>query len=226
MKHRKLKTILCLILIPILAAGLYFTKVSTYTSLEKSFRQAERAAMVGPGEILANIPESNYNHDLIAARTQYGVMIYTGNWLGYRKMGDAPVVMAGNMRSPGQLDASFLPVFLFHKCEKAVAAKLELTIPASRQEDPELTYLLESETTYDGLFRFTIRIPNGGFDAMDERNALDNFYQHCNGYRGSLTKAIPATAWFYDSAGTLLETHEIAIRTNAGEAHAERNDLP
>jgi len=225
MKYRKTITVVCLILIPILAAGLYFTEVPTHISLEKAFRQAERAAMVGPSQIIATIQNEKYNHDLIAASTDYGAMIYTRGNLAYRKIGDTPVVMTGIDFSSSVIGVTKMPVFLFHKCEGAAAAKLELNVPNIHQEKAGFTYLLESETAYDGLFRFTLSIPHGDFDGMDERSGLDDLFLLCCGNGHSLFHTVSATAWLYDSAGKLLETHEITIRDIEGESQAERNDL-
>jgi len=229
MRYRKTVTVICLLLIPVLAAGLYFTKVPTHTSLEKAFRQAERAAMVGPGRIITTIEDEKYHHDLIAASTDYGAMIYTQRQLSYRKMGDTPVIMTGNCFSSSAISVTQMPVFLFHRCQGAAAAKLELNVPnvhLFHQKESSFTYLLESETTYDGLFRFTLRI--GGEDAnkLDERNGLWELYRLCCGNGHSLFHTVSATAWLYDSAGNLLETHEITIRDFEGEAQAEQNKFP
>ena len=118
-----------------------------------------------------------------------------------------------------------MPVFLFHKCQSAVTAKLEMTVH-SRDEKFVKTYLLESETAYDGMFRFTIRVPNGP-ETNEERSVLGYFHDYFFLFQNnSLTETVPATARFYDNMGNLLETHAITIRTVAGEAHAERNELP
>ena len=134
--------------------------------------------------------------------------------------------MTGTDFSSSVIGVTQMPVFLFHKCEGATAAKLELNVPNIHQEKDGFTYLLESETTYDGLFRFTLRIPQGGLDRIDEYNALDHFFYLCCGNGHSLFHTVSATAWLYDSDGNLLETHEITIRDIAGESQAERNDLP
>ena len=227
MKYRKLKTILALILIPFLILGLEYAYKTPPVSLEKAFRQAENAAMVGPGRIITTIEDEKYHHDLIAASTDYGAMIYTQRQLSYRKMGDTPVIMTGNCFSSSAISVTQMPVFLFHRCQGAAAAKLELNVPNAHlfhQKESSFTYLLESETTYDGLFRFTLRI--GGEDAnkLDERNGLWELYRLCCGTH-SLFDTVSATAWLYDSAGNLLETHEITIRDFKGESQAERNDL-
>lgn len=219
MKFRKLKTILCLILIPVLAAGIYFLKVPGPLSLERAFRRAEKAAMVGPGQIIATIADGEKRPYLIAARSQHGVMLYRSNNLIYRKTGEAPVIMADTL---DRISPSAMPVFLFHNCEGAVTAKLEFTV---QYEGFEKTYHLESEAAYDGLFQFSITVSGPVLD-NPERQALDDFYDRCCGYGRSPSMEVPATIRFYDSADNLLQTQETAIRSFAGEADAEKRDQP
>ena len=225
MKYRKLITVVCLLLAPVFAIADYYTKIPTHTSLEKSFRQAERANMVGPSQIVTTIRDKKNHYDLIAARTDYGVLVYTRSALAYRKFGDTPVIMAGHTYSISATGDTKMPVFLFHKSTEAASARLELRIPDIYKENPDYVYLLDSEEAYDGLFRFTIRIPNGSLDATNERNALSSFYHLCCGHSNSLVHAVPATVWLYDAQGNLLETREITVQTPAKEAHAERDDL-
>lgn len=210
---------LCLVLIYIFLGSPVFTAQAAY-------RRAEKAALVGPGEILGTrIPEGQAYSHLVLARDEMGVMVYAWDrWnAGQRELvyleKDGPLTIAA---APGRellwtMTHAFVPVYLFDEYPGAVRAELELTISGTHEgEWGSVTYPLTALREDEGYFAFVIRTNNSkgleGHLLVQLRNVTGNSMADTAGTE------IHADVRLYDAAGEMLVSTVLELRSSAAKA--------
>ncbi len=162
----KIRTIVNLFAIGLCLVLIYIFLGSPVLTEEAAYRRAEKANLVGPGEILAVIaPEGQVYSHLILAKDETGVMLYAWDWWNreerefvYREAeGDMTLAAAPGREYFWLQSHGVLPVYLFDSCSEAVRAELTLTIRGEFEgEAYENTYSLTAEREEAGFFAFTI----------------------------------------------------------------------
>ena len=219
MKHRKLKTCLLLICIPVLLLvfyGLLDFKPMAFTA---KYRLAEKAAMVGPGEILgvSTIDLSprmkNTAYKLLAARTEHGVIVYDGNLVYRKDLGEDVILLAG-----GRSSSYGMPLVLFDKYPQAVRATLALEVTHDIcAGDPYIGWIVEMEAQREenGYFVFYLK-PGEGVDMID----LSRF---CAG-EDDYSDPVPALLRLFDGEGNLILSTRMEMLSPGTIAHRERGE--
>ena len=204
--------------------------------------------MVGPAEILTicDIENASYEHLLVADDGEGVVLFGYSNTLGdhhnlvYRKKtGDLTVLAAPDFRFFGAEEYVLdLPVFLFDEYPAAARAELEMTLSTTLNDVYfEKNYFLESQREGEGYFRFNIHAESEnwyideygqkwGSSLGAEGHALQEFSRMC-GYSSAWNLLPqPVTVRLFDDQNDLILEKELLVRCAAGQAHAERGELP
>jgi len=221
MKHRKLKTCLLIACIPILALVFYAMLDFTPMAFKTEYRLAAKAAMVGPGEILGistldptpSIKGGSY--DVLAARTEHGVILYDGN-IAYRKdLGEDVILISG-----ATYRGDSIPLVLFDEYPEAVYAKIELKfVPGlgkgSNDTSAGKAVSLDAKREHDGCFVFLLE-QGKGFDML----ALSRFSA---GY-DLHDDPIPGYVWLYNKDDELVTCGSLEMLSPGIIAHRERGE--
>lgn len=218
---RKSRIIVNILAIAATVLLIYISVGSPAFSVKNAFRRAEKANLVGPGEILAQLkPTSTAYEHLILAEDSDGIILYGfDRWdprnttLVYReKTGNITVTAApGNTDFPNMRTAA-LPIFVFDNCTNAVQAELTLNLNTVWNDEIfEKTYHLTADRENDGYFSFllsTQRIPSLGAEGY----ALHILQTLCsNSMADTRGYSIPATVRLYDEWGNLLIEEKLSI---------------
>lgn len=219
--------ILCIILcIPLI----YTFAGSPVFSVQDAYRRAEKANLVGPGEIHGKLKLEDADYKwLILASNADGVMLYAYDGAHSEKNEFFYLEKTGSLTlaaAPGdellwvQTEAN-LPLFLFDEYSDAVRAELELTISAEYQgESSQKTYCLEARRENPGYFQFDLSAKRGGglgaegYGLYMLRNVL--------GYSmaDTLDISFPAVVRLYDEAGVLLKEAGFTVQSAAARVRA------
>lgn len=222
--------ILINLLVTVLLIFLIYTFIgSPAFSARQAFRRAEKANLLGPGTILAQLEPEGCNCDrVILAQTDDGAMLYRYRrgeaWTReviYRERTDGLAILTipENDYRPTERQLS-LPVYLFDDCAAAVRAEMDITFSANQDgERYEKTYSLSAQREGQGYFAFSIFAQNAAGLGI-EGYALHLFRVISGNSMGNWADvAIPATVRFYGEAGQLLRQQTLVIRSQAVEAH-------
>lgn len=245
---RKARVLINLLAIALVGMVLYvFTGSPSFTALQR-YRRAEKANLVGPAQILTicDLENAGYDH-LLVADDGAGVILYgysslpgsQENFVYREKNGDLTVLAAPDFRFFGAEEYVLdLPVFLFDDHPAAIRAELELTLSTTLNDVYfEKDYLLESQREGDGYFRFNIHAESENWYTDEygqewgstlgaEGHALQEFSRMC-GYSSAWNLLPqPVTVRLFDTQNALILEQELLIRCAAGQAHAQRGDLP
>lgn len=228
---RKKRIAINFLVILILAFSVYvFCGCPAFTARQK-FRRAEKANLVGPGEILGVYELENFgaaylvvadNGDTVSFYTSSNIPYAAENFV-YRKKTGALTVLA----TPDYLTHTFLqgeveiPVFLFDGYPEAARAELEFTLSTTLNDVYfEKDYLLESAREEDGFFHFTLPVTT----REAESYAVQAFTALC-GYRTTgYYSSQPITVRLYDENGDLILEKEVTIRAQALAARDQVTD--
>ena len=211
------------ILLSLAALAAIYTFLGAPASAETQFRRAERAHMVGPGEILGTVDleaELGSYRKMLLAETEEGVILYCYDHPAYQ---DTELIYREKTGSVTLLCAPYpdgsreyqvnprVPVVLFDRYPDAVRAELDLTLSTLYMGQPfEKTYCLSSPRENSGYFLFYIvtHSPQGlGLQGI----ALQRFAM-ISGYRDPDMTA-SATVRLYDAAGTLIAREDTQVRS-------------
>ena len=195
-------------------------------SVKDAYRRTEKANLVGPSEILAQVrlKDTPYDH-LVLAKAEDSVTLFTfsrgkrGGELVYIET-EGPLTMAAAPDStyyPLETKA-VIPVVLFDSHPSAVRAEVELTLSAVWKDKPEQrTYTLSADREYEGCFLFTIEA-TGSPMLGGEGMLLQTLLQVTgNSMADTADLSIPATVRLYDEAENLLAEETITIRSAAAK---------
>lgn len=232
------KILIYLLVILTLASCLYLFAGCPPVSEEHRYYRAARDYMVGPGEIIAHLELEQMDYtDLIIAEDGDEVILYITEEYDFspaelscrKKTGDLTVLTAPCYRSGLWSNGTDLrlPVFLFDEYPDAVRAEMEVTLSARYgAETFRKTYELSAAREYEGFFQFDIYAHRSdGLKA--EGYALYTFSRLTgNTTASNMLTAVPVTVRLYDDADRLITERSWEIRSVAGEAHAERGELP
>ncbi len=169
------------VVIAILAAITYYIALGSPTfSMEREFRRAEKAHMVGPSEIVDILGE-NFGFDLmIVGETQHGICFFSemdnsgvssGPKTIYKfyyaeKTGDVTFVTAPNSFyfSWAEIGGD-LPIYVFTQLPDAVRAELKITVSGSRKWSVngkeqsttfQASFTASADRTDEGFFRWML----------------------------------------------------------------------
>lgn len=193
-------------------------------TVRSAFRRAEKAAMVGPSDILAQLRPADYPYDaLVLADDGDAVTVFAldrrdGNRteLVYReKTGDVTVLAAPGDTLFQYESRAVLPLIVFDNYANACRAELELTL---RSGTFEKTYALEAVRENMGYFQFSLTAVAES-SLGDEGRALRLLQEICsNSMAGNLDVAFPAAVRLYDDSGLLLFEDTLYLRSAAAQA--------
>ena len=219
MKHRKLKTCLLIACIPVLVLVFYALLDFKPMPFIARYRLAEKAAMVGPGEILgiSTIDLSpgmkNTAYKLLAARTEHGVIVYDGSLMYRKDLGEDVILVAG-----GGSSYYGMPLVLFDKYPQAVYAKLELEVNhAICAGDEYIGNVIEMEAQREerGYFIFLL---DGGEGV--ETSRVSRF---CAG-QDVYSEPVPALLRLFDQDGEVVLSTRMEMLSPGIIAHRERGE--
>ena len=200
---------------------LYILAGSPAFSAEQAFRRAERQSLVGPSEILAELPvKEDYFDSLIVADDSEGVLLFPvyksssgSKKLYYKeKTGDVTVLDSPTSRLSTEIHS--LTVLLFHSFANAASGELVLSLSTELNGVIfSRDYFLKAEYEYDGFLRFEL-----------EHTAPEAYYK-VESYAfwelskmiedsTSLRKQVPAEVYLYDSEGELIYEESLVLGGN------------
>lgn len=220
MKHRKLKTCLLIACIPVLVLVFYALLDFKPMPFIAQYRLAEKAAMVGPGEILGistiKPTPASTAYKVVAARTEQGVILYDSE-LYYRKDLGEPAILVAGSEHYSQFTANSLPLVLFDEFPEAVWAEIELEVTEGFGSSSKLgtTYRMEAARQQEGYFLFVML-------SGDYFPFLHHFSSFCAGTSSS-TQPIPVQVRLYDKDDCLVADLSTHILSPAIIAHREQS---
>lgn len=236
---RKKKVLIYCIGIVVSAFLLYIVKGAP-TDLENEFRRAEKANLVGPGNILGSVHVYGGSHDaylqMLVAEDKEGLILYpyhlgSGGYTKLRyleKTGDItfftePRELAYDWENTEEFS---MTVGIFDTYPEAVRAEIALTLSYQiNANDPvyEKTYILESQREIPGLFTFQLSEQDAtGLWVMGYAMEMLMCLTDPQSYRLYYDCSVPVTVRLYgkDDAPVLEKSMEIV--SYARRAHMER----
>ena len=211
------KIIRNLVLIVLLLGVIFIASGSPGITEHMRLRTAERARMVGPGEILARVPVTGLSYPAVYVIDEgSGLAIKTtddpqtfNSWenrfVYLPRTGDVTMV-AAPAHYLGK-DPKKLVVFAMDAFPDAVRAELTVTM---EEDDFSETYTAASEREYAGFFVFEIE---GKYPSvMGTYTSEEHCFSRVAG--GSSTDGFPATVRFYDETEALITEVETRLTGN------------
>ena len=204
---------------------LYVTIGCPPFSVRDAYRRAEKANLVGPSDILAQISPENTPYDhLVLASDETSVTLFsysrkTGGELVYlKKDGNLTLAAAPDNTFYPLESKAVIPVVLFDNVPNAQRAEVELSLSTMWQDVPyQKTYILSAERTKPGCFLFTIEArgtPTLGGEGM----LLQTLLQVTgNSMADTVNLSIPALVRLYDETNTLMTATHLTIQSAAGK---------
>ena len=190
-------------------------------SAEQAFRRAERQSLVGPSEILAELPlrDETFNSLIVADDTD-GVLlfpVYKGSVgskrLYYKgKTGEVTVLASPTSRLSTEIHS--LTVLLFHSFPNTASGELVLSLSTELNGVAVSgDYFLKAEHEYDGFLRFELvhTAPDAYYKA--ESYAFWELSKMTED-SAALGKQVPAEVRLYDSEGELIHEENLALGGN------------
>lgn len=246
----------CLNVIAILLTLLTFFYCVGYPvlTLEQRFRRAEKAHLVGPGEIVDHLDWSIYPqfHDILVAETENGVSFYAVyesdelfkryNYeiFSYReKWGDLTVLAPPSMWMNwnwNEWDQS-LPIYLFDENPAAIRAELDIHAVGRYQVDNDsydvcdVDFSLEADRFDEGIFRFILTVPAKQKEGLAAAQLLTEIsttmesWPYANSQAYLKEPYADITVRLYDGDGNLIVEKDLVLRTASAEAQFKQGDL-
>ena len=194
-------------------------------SVRNAFRRAEKANLVGPSEILAQIrTKDTPDQHLVLAADDDSVTLFTfsrsngGELVYIEKETDLTIAAAPDNTFYPLESAAVIPVVLFDNDPRAVRAEVDLALSAEWEGvSYEKTYTLSADRTHDGCFIFTLQSSSNSI-LGGEGMLLQTLLQVTgNSMADTADLRIPATVRLYDEADNLLTEETITIRSAAAK---------
>ena len=216
------KIIRNLALIALLLGVIFIASGSSGVTERQRLRTAERARMVGPGEILANVPMQELSYPAVYVIDEgTGLAIYTtddrqssNSWenrfIYMPGTGDVTLVAAPEKYFPS--DQTRLIVFALDKFPGAARAELRFQVEDEVSYDVPFaeTYTVASDREYEGFFVFEIEGKYTSLPSTDAWRSQETYNFHRVG-GGSSADGFPATVRFFDDAGALIAEVETIL---------------
>ncbi len=239
MKRRpsKMLRILRNLLILTLLIGLMdFLIADFFVIPENQFRREERGNLVGPSSILGQeeIDLGPFQGMIIAETDEIVILWLYGEDIGRtqficRDKYDENMLIA----PPGTggfvflTDKLHLPIVLFDSVPKAARAEICFTLQERLDEkDFEKNYLLEAQRSQQGYFLFTLEAEATWSGLGAEGTALNTLTNISSNRDTYVHRSIPVQIRFYDITGTLIETDNITIVSEAALYLEENGVIP
>lgn len=236
---RKKKVLIYCIGILVCAFLLYVFK-SAPTDLENEFRRAEKANLVGPGNILGSVPIYGGSHDaylqMLVAEDEEGLILYpyhlgSGGYTKLRylkKTGDITFFTEPRelMYDWESIEEFSMTVGILDTYPEAVRAEMELALRYQiNADDPvyEKIYTLESQREIPGLFTFQLSDQDAtGLWVMGYAMEMLMCLTDPQSYRLYYDCSVPVTVRLYGEGDTLVLEKTMEIVSYARRAHMER----
>lgn len=232
MISRRKRVILNICAIVITAFLYYLFSGCPAFNVTMQYRLEEKANLVGPAQILDDIPLTGSSYDrLLLADDGDGVILYVYNaasidngFFIYReKQGELTVLAAPTIDLYGPLYKNInLPVMLFDNHPEAVYAELDLELSSDYNDKTSpKSYHLTSTRKKEGYFLFHIEATSSN-ELEAEGEALGILSQLTHPFYSSsrVRIAFPATVRLYDDKGGLIMEQAMTLRSLAGEVHS------
>lgn len=248
---RQARTGINILIILYLLLTLYVSIGSPVFTLEQRFRRAEKAHLVGPGEIVDQTQWGIYSQftDMLVAETEHGVMFY-GYWDQDYPLDDYEVFSyrekTGKLTflAPPSLGFSWafddfertVPLYLFDDYPEAVRAEASVHAKGIHQVNDtktpfDMRFEVSADRFADGVFRFLLELESGQPLKLAAAQMLTQISTTAESWPYSSTVAFhrephaDITIRLYDEHDDLILEEEIVLRTVSGQAQYQRGDL-
>lgn len=247
---RKVRACVNVMAIVLVAMIFYYCIGYPAFTLMQRFRRAEKAHLVGPGEIMDHTQWGLYPQftDMLVAETENGIIFY-GFWdqkypldnydvFSYREKTGKLTFLAPPIMHTGWVFHDYdrmMPLYLFDDYPEAVRAGVDIRVVGrfqadnDRYEDCTLEFGVSANRYTDGVFRFLWDISGnseqqkGGAEILSEISTSgDTPFSSPRAHR--LDSWAEITVRLYDAEDNLIVEEELVLRTVAGEAQAKRGE--
>ena len=248
---RQVRTGFNILIILYLLLTLYVSIGSPVFTLEQRFRRAEKAHLVGPGEIVDQTQWGLYSQftDMLVAETEHGVMFY-GYWDQDSPLDDYEVFSyrekTGKLTflAPPSLGFSWafdrfdrtVPIYLFDDYPEAVRAEASVHVKGTHQVNDtktpfDMRFAVSADRFSEGVFRFLLELESGQPLKLAAAQMLTGIsttmesWPYANTIAFQREPRADVTIRLYDADDNLIVEEELVLRTVSGEAQYERGDL-
>lgn len=249
---RKIRAGINVLLILFLLLIIYIGMGSPVFTLQQRFRRAEKAYLVGPGEIVDHTQWGLYSEftDMLVAETEYGVMFY-GYWDQKFPLEDCEVFSyrekTGKLTflAPPSLGFSWsfqdfgriIPLYLFDDYPEAVRAEASVRARGTHQVNDtktpfDMCFAVSADRFSDGVFRFLLELESGqplklaAAQMLTEISTTAESWPYCTTSAFYKEPHADITIRLYDEDNNLIVEEELVLRTVAAEAQARRGEWP
>ncbi len=248
---RQVRVCFNILIILLLLLIFYVSIGSPVFTLEQRFRRAEKAHLVGPGEIVDQTQWGLYSQftDMLVAETEYGVMFY-GYWdqkyplenyevFSYReKTGKLTFLAPPSLGFSWAFDSfeRTVPLYLFDDYPQAVRAEASVHAKGTYQVNDSKTpfdirFEVSANRFSDGVFRFLLELEGGQPLKLAAAQMLTKIsttaeswhYTNTSGFHKEPHANI--TIRLYDRHDNLILEEDLTLRTVSGEAQYKQGDL-
>ena len=248
---RQVRICVNILIILFLLLIFYVSIGSPVFTLEQRFRRAEKARLVGPGEIVDQTQWGLYSQftDMLVAETERGVMFY-GYWdqkypledydvFSYReKTGKLTFLAPPSLGFSWAFDSfgRTVPLYLFDDYPEAVRAEASVHAKGAYQINGEhnpfdMRFEISADRFSDGVFRFLLELEGGQPLKLAAAQMLTEISTTAESWPYANTKGFykephaNITIRLYDAEDNLIVEEDLVLRTVAGEAQAKRGEL-
>lgn len=249
---RQVRTGFNILIILYLLLTFYVSIGSPVFTLEQRFRRAEKAHLVGPGEIVDQTQWGLYSQftDMLVAETEHGVMFY-GYWDQDYPLDDYEVFSyrekTGKLTflAPPSLGFSWafdrfdrtVPLYLFDDYPEAVRAEASVHAKGTCQVDNDtydqfdMRFAVSADRFADGVFRFLLELKGGdplklaAAQMLTEISTTMESWPYANTVAFQREPRADVTIRLYDADDNLIVEEKLVLRTVSGQAQYEHGDL-
>lgn len=248
---RQIRACFNIMVILFLMLIIYVSLGSPVFTLEQRFRRAEKAHLVGPGEIVDQTKWGLYSQftDLLVAETEYGVIFY-GYWdqryplenyevFSYReKMGKLTFLAPPSLGFSWAFDSfdRTVPLYLFDEYPEAVRAEASVHSQGIHQVNDTKTpfdvrFEISADRFADGVFRFLLELKSGdplrqaAAQLLTEISTTAESWPYANTSGFYKQPHADVTVRLYDENDNLIVEEDLTLRTVSGEAQYKQGDL-
>lgn len=222
---KKLRLLRNLLILTLLIGLMDFLIADFFLIPENQFLREERGNLVGPSTILGQEEiDLGPFQGMIIAETESVVIL----WLYGEDIGRTQFICRNKydenmlIAPPGTggfvflTDKLHLPMVLFDNTPRATRAEISFTLQELHDEhDFEKTYLLEAKRSQQGYFLFTLEAEGQWPGLGAEGTALNTLTNISSNRDTYVHRSIPVQIRFYDITGTLIETDNVTIVSEA-----------
>lgn len=244
---RKIRVCINLLVILFLLLTFYVSIGSPVFTLEQRFRRAEKAHLVGPGQIVGGL-YSQFT-DLLVAETEHGVIFY-GYWdqkyplenyevFSYReKTGKLTFLAPPSLGFSWAFDSfeRTVPLYLFDDYPEAVRAEASVHAEGIHQVNDtktpfDIRFEVSADRFSDGVFRFLLELESGfplrqaAAQLLTEISTTAESWPYANTSGFHKQPHADVTVRLYDEHDNLIVEEDLTLRTVSGEAQAKRGEL-